>query len=240
MLRSNFICYYRVSTTKQGRSGLGLEAQRKSVADYLNGGDWNIIEEFTEIESGKKNQRPKLQEAIELCKATGSTLIVAKIDRLTRDAAFLLNLKDAGVDFVAADMPDANRLTVGIMALIAEQEREAISKRTRDALAAAKARGVVLGAYSKSDKTKYVGGKGTTETALRASQARSQKFRERALAKLPLVSRYDPDGNLSLRELAAIFNANGITTVSGKGSWSANSIRRLKGLRTDDLQSTCN
>lgn len=228
MLRSNFICYYRVSTTKQGRSGLGLEAQRKSVADYLNGGDWNIIEEFTEIESGKKNQRPKLQEAIELCKATGSTLIVAKIDRLTRDAAFLLNLKDAGVDFVAADMPDANRLTVGIMALIAEQEREAISKRTKDALAAAKARGVVLGAYSKSDKTKYVGGKGTKETALSASQARSQKFRERALAKLPLLSRYDPEGNLSLRELATIFNANGIATVSGKGSWSANSVRRLK------------
>lgn len=187
------------------------------------------LRSFAEIESGKNNQRPKLQEAIELCKATGSTLIVAKIDRLTRDAAFLLNLKDAGVDFVAADMPDANRLTVGIMALIAEQERGAISKRTKDALAAAKARGVVLGAYSKSDKTKYVGGgKGTTETALRASHARSQKFRERALAKLPLLSRYDPHGNLSLRELAAIFNANGITTVSGKGNWSANSVRRLK------------
>src|SRR5210317_556364 len=115
MQRSNFVCYYRVSTNKQGKSGLGLDAQRKSVSDYLNGGNWNIIEEFTEIESGRKNQRPKLQEAIELCKATGSTLIVAKIDRLTRDAAFLLNLKDAGVDFVAADMPDANRLTVGIM-----------------------------------------------------------------------------------------------------------------------------
>ena len=92
------------------------------------------LRSFAEIESGKNNQRPKLQEAIELCKATGSTLIVAKIDRLTRDAAFLLNLKDAGVDFVAADMPDANRLTVGIMALIAEQERGAISKRTKDAL----------------------------------------------------------------------------------------------------------
>lgn len=230
MQRSNFVCYYRVSTNKQGKSGLGLDAQRKSVSDYLNGGNWNIIEEFTEIESGRKNQRPKLQAAIELCKATGSTLIVAKIDRLTRDAAFLLNLKDAGVDFVAADMPDANRLTVGIMALIAEQEREAISKRTKDALAAARARGVVLGAYSKSDKSKYVGGKGTRQTALVASQARSRKFKEKALAKVALLSRYDPDGDKSLRELAAIFNDNGIATVSGKGSWSANSVRRLKSL----------
>ena len=126
---------------------MGLEAQRKTVENYLNGGDWNVIEELVEIESGKNNRRPKLTEAIDLCKASGATLVVAKIDRLTRDAAFLLSLKDAGIDFIAADMPEANRLTIGIMALVAEQEREAISKRTKDALAAAKARGVQLGAY---------------------------------------------------------------------------------------------
>jgi DNA invertase Pin-like site-specific DNA recombinase len=136
------------------QSGLGLAAQRKTVEDYLNGDDWNLIEELVEIERGKSNQRPKLMEAIDLCKASGATLVVAKIDRLTRDAAFLLSLKDGGIDFIAADMPEANRMTIGIMALVAEQEWEAISKRIKDALAAAKARGVQLGAYKDG---KYVG-----------------------------------------------------------------------------------
>ena len=170
MVKSSFVSYLRVSTQKQGQSGLGLEAQRKAVDDYLNGGDWTVIEEVVEIESGKNNKRPKLNEAIQLCKASGATLVVAKIDRLTRDAAFLLNLKDAGIDFIAADMPEANRLTIGIMALVAEQEREAISKRTKEALTAAKARGVQLGAYRDGV---YVGGKGSRDTAKNASEART-------------------------------------------------------------------
>lgn len=145
MAIGKFIAYFRVSTERQGRSGLGLEAQRKSVLDYLDGGRWELVAKFTEVESGKRNDRRELARALAACRLHRATLLIAKIDRLSRDAAFLLNLRDAGVDFVAADMPDANRMTVGIMAIIAEHERDAISTRTRQALAAAKARGTKLG-----------------------------------------------------------------------------------------------
>jgi DNA invertase Pin-like site-specific DNA recombinase len=225
MAKGSFVSYLRVSTQKQGQSGLGLEAQRKAVEDYLNGGDWNLIEEVVEVESGKKNKRPKLNEAIELCKASGATLVVAKIDRLTRDAAFLLNLKDAGIDFIAADMPEANRLTIGIMALVAEQEREAISKRTKEALAAAKVRGVQLGAYRDGN---FVGRVGTSQDAKNASEARTALYRRRAVAKLPRIKKVDPDDSLSLRGIAQKLNDMGVPTISGKGKWSANSVRRLK------------
>ena len=225
MAKGSFVSYLRVSTQKQGQSGLGLEAQRKAVEDYLNGGDWNLIEEVVEVESGKKNKRPKLNEAIELCKASGATLVVAKIDRLTRDAAFLMNLKDAGIDFIAADMPEANRLTIGIMALVAEQEREAISKRTKEALAAAKVRGVQLGAYRDGN---FVGRVGTSKDAKNASEARTALYRSRAAAKLPMIKKVDPDNSLSLRGIAQKLNDLGVPTISGKGNWSANSVRRLK------------
>ena len=231
MNKTNYILYFRVSTQRQGQSGLGLDAQRKSVSDYLNGKEHNIIDEVTEVESGKKSNRPKLQAAIDLCTATNSTLLVAKIDRLTRDAAFLLNLRDSGVDFVAADMPDANRMTVGIMALIAEQEREAISDRTKKALAAAKARGVQLGAYDKNNKSKFIGRCGTKEDALKANAARANKYLEVSKTRVKSLEHFDPDNSLSSRVLAKVFNDNGIPTVSGKGSWSSNSILRLKKLR---------
>jgi DNA invertase Pin-like site-specific DNA recombinase len=225
MSQGSIVTYLRVSTARQGKSGLGLEAQQKAVSDYLSTGQWNLLEEFVEVESGKNSKRPKLLEAIELCKASGAKLLVGRLDRLARDAAFLMNLKDAGIDFVCADMPEANRLTIGIMALVAEQEREAISKRTKEALAAAKARGVQLGAYRDGV---YVGGKGNADTARNASAARTVKFRANALDKLPLLKRYDPDGSMSLRDIADIFNRYGVKTVSGRGQWSANSVRRLK------------
>ena len=225
MAKGSFVSYLRVSTQKQGQSGLGLEAQRKAVEDYLNGGDWKLIEEVVEVESGKKNKRPKLTEAIELCKACGATLVVAKIDRLTRDAAFLLNLKDAGIDFIAADLPEANRLTIGIMALVAEQEREAISKRAKEALAAAKVRGVQLGAYRDGN---FVGRVGTSKDTKKASEARTALYRRRAAAKLPMIKKVDPDDSLSLRGIAQKLNDMGVPTISGKGNWSANSVRRLK------------
>jgi DNA invertase Pin-like site-specific DNA recombinase len=167
MAEGKFVSYLRVSTASQGKSGLGLEAQREAVTQYLNGGDWDLIEEVIEVESGRKNQRPALQKAIRLCNAIDATLVVAKFDRLSRDAHFLLGLKKSGVRFVAADNPDANELTVGILAIVAENEARAISHRTKVALEAAKARGQVLGAYSKDDKTKFVGRTGTREDCLK-------------------------------------------------------------------------
>src|SRR5690606_17923709 len=118
------VSYLRVSTAKQGRSGLGLEAQREAIEAYARHRGASVLQTFTEIESGKINARPELDKAIHLAKVTGATLVIAKLDRLSRNAAFLLALRDSGVRFVAADMPDANELTVGIMALVAQQERE--------------------------------------------------------------------------------------------------------------------
>ena len=146
-MNGNFVSYLRVSTARQGQSGLGLEAQRHAVETHLNGGSWNLLREFVEQESGKHTltHRPVLREALAHCKMHKATLIVAKLDRLARNLAFVSALMESGVDFVAADFPQANRLTVHILSAVAEHEREQIPIRTRDALQAAKARGVRLG-----------------------------------------------------------------------------------------------
>jgi len=142
-----FVSYLRVSTAKQGRSGLGLEAQKEAVNAHICHESGDLLAEYLEVESGKKGaeNRPQLTKALEHCRLTGATLIIAKLDRLSRDAHFLLGLQKSSVKFQCADMPQANELTVGIMALVAEEERKAISRRTKEALAAAKARGVKLG-----------------------------------------------------------------------------------------------
>jgi len=140
-----FVAYYRVSTDKQGESGLGLDAQRQAVMNYLNGGPWRLVAEHTEVESGKRNARPELQKALPACRRHKAKLCIAKLDRLSRNLAFIATLMDSGVEFVATDNPHANKLTIHILAAVAEHEREAISERTKAALAAAKARGKKLG-----------------------------------------------------------------------------------------------
>lgn len=225
MADGRFVSYLRVSTQKQGAEGLGIDAQRHAVAEFLNGGNWQLVGELVEVESGKRSDRPKLAEAIAMCRAFNAKLVIAKLDRLSRDAAFLLNLRDAGVEFVAADNPHANRLTVGILALVAEQEREAISQRTKAALAAAKARGVQLGAYRDGQ---FIGRTGTASDAAKARAARSAKATVKAGNLRFLVERIDPTHSLSLRQLADRLNGEGIPTPSGRGCWSAQSVSRLR------------
>ena len=147
MPTGKFIAYYRVSTARQGESGLGLAAQKQAVMQYLNGGEWEILAEYTEIESGKRNDRPKLGEAIAACKRLHATLVIAKLDRLARNVHFVSGLMESRVEFIATDNPNANRLMIHMLAAFAEHEREQISKRTKEALAAAKRRGVRLGRH---------------------------------------------------------------------------------------------
>ena len=140
----NYVAYYRVSTKQQGESGLGLEAQKTMVKNFLKNDDV-LICEYEEVESGKNNNRPQLLKAIEKSKSEGATLLIAKLDRLSRNAGFIFLLKDSNVDFKCCDMPEANSLTIGIMAVLAQEERELISKRTISALQELKAKGVKLG-----------------------------------------------------------------------------------------------
>jgi DNA invertase Pin-like site-specific DNA recombinase len=214
-----WISYLRVSTDRQGKSGLGLEAQRNAVAEFLNGGNWSLVKEFVEVESGKRADRPKLAEAVKACRAYGAKLVIAKLDRLSRDAHFLLGVEKAGVDFVAADMPNANRLTVGIMAMVAEEERRMISKRTKEALAAAKRRGVKLGGDRGVAPTRKV-----RAMAVGALQARANA---RAADVAPIIAELEAAGVTSRTGIAAGLNEKGIPTPRGNGTWTATQVSRL-------------
>jgi DNA invertase Pin-like site-specific DNA recombinase len=143
-----FIAYFRVSTDRQGKSGLGLAAQREAVMSYLDGGRWALVDEFTEVESGKRNDRPELVKALAACKKQKAKLVIAKLDRLSRNLAFIAALMDSGVEFVAVDNPHANKLTIHILAAVAQHEREIISARTSAALKAAHGRHVEIGAIA--------------------------------------------------------------------------------------------
>ena len=217
MAEGKFVAYLRVSTARQGKSGLGLEAQRKAVDDFLNGGSWTVIREFVEVESGKKADRPQLAKALQACRVHGAKLAIAKLDRLSRDAHFLLGLDKAGVDFVCADMPSANRLTVGIMAMVAEEERRMISERTKAALAAAKRRGVVLGGFR--------GGKLTAKARKAGSAAGKAKADARAADLADTVKELQAAGCVSLRAIAEGLEERGIPAARG-GKWSANQVSR--------------
>jgi DNA invertase Pin-like site-specific DNA recombinase len=215
------VSYLRVSTAKQGQSGLGIEAQRTAIQGYIERVGSSLVREFVEVESGKLNQRPELTTALHLAKVTGAVLVIAKLDRLSRNAAFLLTLRDSGVKFIAADMPDANELTVGIMALVAQQEREAISRRTKEALQAAKRRGKVLGNPNGA------------AALLRASKGNAaglevikQKADSHALDLKPVIDDLSAHGITSLGSIAAALNERGMRTPRG-GQWHKSSVTNL-------------
>ena len=213
-----FVAYYRVSTQKQGRSGLGLEAQRHAVAEFLNGGDWKIVGEFTEVETGKKSDRPELARALAMCRLHGAKLVIAKLDRLSRNAHFLFGLKESGADFVAADMPNANQLTVGIMAVVAEDEAKRISERTRVALQAAKKRGTKLGGFR--------GFMPTARMRKLSAEALQKRTDARAADLAPIIAELQAAGNTSLRAIAAGLNEAGVPTARG-GEWSSPQVMRM-------------
>lgn len=213
-----FVAYLRVSTAKQGRSGLGLEAQRESVRRFVRERGGRIIApEFVEVETGKRDSRPELEKALKRCRATGATLVVAKLDRLSRNAAFLMTLRDSGVQFVAADLPEANTMTVGVMAVVAQHEREAISARTKAALAAAKARGVKLGGMRQgaADIAKY------QRRGVEAAQAKAAARLEDVADDLRELA---AEG-LSLNAIARALNEREVRTSRG-GAWTATAVRR--------------
>jgi DNA invertase Pin-like site-specific DNA recombinase len=190
------------------------------VLAFLDGGKWELVAEFVETESGANNDRPKLGAAMAAARAHGARLVIAKLDRLSRDAHFLLGLQKSGVKFVAVDMPEANEMIVGIMAVVAEAERKMISKRNKEALAAAKARGVRLGGFR--------GRAVTAEDRAGAVRAKAAKANARAADLKPILDRLDPDGSLSLRALAAKFTAEGLPTPHGSAQWTAIGVSRLK------------
>ena len=219
---SKAVAYYRVSTRKQGASGLGLAAQRAAVEELCqNRGMKLIAPPFEEIESGNRSDRPELSKALERCKVTGATLVVAKLDRLSRNVAFLATLQDSGVKFIAADMPEANELTVHILAAVAQAERKAISKRTKEALAAAKARGQKLGNPNGAAALRRAGNASPLgiAAAQRLADAHAQRLR-------PLVNQLQNDGHASLGSLAAALNADGVLTPRN-ARWHASSVRNL-------------
>jgi DNA invertase Pin-like site-specific DNA recombinase len=218
MAQGKFVSYLRVSTARQGHSGLGLEAQRGAVETFLNGSRWKVINEFVEIESGSRDDRPKLAEALSVCRLHNATLVIAKLDRLSRDAHFLLGLTKAGVRFVAADMPEANEMVVGMMAVVAQAERKMISQRTKAALAAAKARGVKLG-KPENLRNQIVG-------CANGRAARTRAAINRAGDLLPIMADIKTSGASSLRAIAVELNSRGIPTAR-EGVWTATQVKRV-------------
>ena len=205
-----YIAYYRVSTDKQGRSGLGLESQRNLVAAYAD----DIVADFTEVESGKHDDRPQLTAALEHARRIGASILIAKIDRLSRDAAFLLQLRKSGVDIVAADMPHAGTLEFGVRAVVAQHEREEISRRTKAALHAARLRGTRLGS-----PRPHIG------SAI--GNAKQAKNADAFAGRIKLiVDDIKAAGVTSLLAIASALNDRGISTARG-GAWHATTVRNV-------------
>jgi DNA invertase Pin-like site-specific DNA recombinase len=219
-----FVSYLRVSTKRQGQSGLGVEAQREAVNGYLNGGAWSLIHEVVEVESGKRDSRPKLAEALDLCRIHGATLIIAKLDRLARNVAFLLKIIDSGVDAVFCDLPQlpagpVGRFMLQQMAAVAELEAGLISARTKAALAAARERGVKLGGRPENLKN-------VVEGRARGTAATREKANHRAADLRRTIATIQAEGVVSANGIAGALNAHHIPAARG-GAWSAVQVQRL-------------
>jgi DNA invertase Pin-like site-specific DNA recombinase len=207
-MEGKFIAYYRVSTDHQGADGNGIHAQRKSVEDYLNGGRWKLVAEFTEVESGKRNDRPELEKALVACRKHKAKLVIAKLDRLSRNVHFISGLMERKVDFVACDMPSANAFMINVYAAVAQEERRMISDRTKAGLRAAKERGVKLGGPKLAS----------------INSARQQAALARATDIAPVLTEL---ANLSARAAAAELNARQVQTPTG-APWSAKTVIRAR------------
>jgi DNA invertase Pin-like site-specific DNA recombinase len=227
------IHYYRVSTVKQGQSGLGLEAQRASVEAFCKTRGCEPLAEYIEVESGRKSNRPELIKALHHAKVTGATLVIAKLNRLSRNAAFLMNLQEAKVKFICVDMPDANELTVGIMALVAQQEAIDTSIRTKEALQAAKARGTKLG--NPNGAKAFGDSRDKAASALRSSLKR--KADNRAKDIMPIITAIQADGMNTYRAIADALNERGIMTARG-GQWYATTVKNMVERLTGTLSET--
>jgi DNA invertase Pin-like site-specific DNA recombinase len=208
VMEGRFIAYYRVSTEQQGMHGNGIAAQRKAVEDYLNGGKWKLLGEYTEVESGKRADRPELAKAIAACKKHRAKLVIAKLDRLSRNVHFISGLMERKVDFVACDMPSANAFMINIYAAVAQEERRMISERTKAGLQAARARGVKLG--------------GPRLPEINEMQRAHATARAQAIA--PVLAEL---AGMSARAAAAELNACGIETPTG-APWSAKTVIRVR------------
>ncbi len=215
-----YVAYYRVSTVKQGIGGYGMEAQEQAVESFLAGKDSELINAYREIESGAKNDRPELHKALRKCRLTGATLLIAKLDRLSRNRRFLMDLADSSINFVCCDMPSANNLTVGLLACLADYERQLISERTKAALAAAKARGIKLG-NPQLDKVR-------NHDTSRATAARSAKATARNAEVREIIDELQSEagGKLSSRAIAANLNEAGYMTSTGR-PWHHQGVLRV-------------
>ena len=228
MAEGKQVLYFRVSTQRQGKSGLGLDAQREQVQNFLNGGSWEIIGEFVEVESGKRNDRPQLEKALKMARVHNARLVVAKVDRLSRSLAFITNLMESGVQFVAADMPEMTPLTVHIMAAMAEHERMMISSRVKEALKQAKLRGVKLGSPKcyLTDADRKVGSKIGADVRTKNAVAKAEDIME-------IVEDIEQNGITSLKGIARVLTKRGVPTPRGKATWYPAQVKRLRERVTD-------
>ena len=228
------IAYYRVSTKKQGQSGLGLQSQRSVVRHYADRTDSEIIHSYKEVESGKRKDRPELLKAIGHAKLAKATLVVAKLDRLARNVAFLSSLTESGVDFVACDNENANKLTVHILAAVAEDEAQRISERTKSALAAAKERGVKLGSARKDHWKGQEHKRGWRKATKVAAIARTEKAKETYAFLMPTLNDLRNEG-MSYQRISDHLNAAGHTTSASK-PWTSTSVWRVFKMMSETIE----